>query len=282
MVTGTHTTKSSTSTKRSSHKVARTGGALPGTQSIQRAVMILKEISAYGRHGLRLVDIANAVQLERPTVHRIMRGLMSQGMIQQDPKTKTYRLGPVIYELGLAASPYHNLRELCQPTLQNLASRTGDSVFLIVRSGMDGVCIDSHEGSFIIQTRTLEIGSRRPLGAGASGLALLLELDDDEIEQVIAINAPRFHLFGSLTEPRLRKAMERSRELGYAFNDEDVLPGVTAIGAPILNPNGTCYAAISIAGITSRLQKPRRDEMATLLLRESRKLSRLLADQQAY
>lgn len=282
MVTDSHTIKNRAGAKRPSQKSANPNEALPGTQSIQRATLILKEISTYGRNGIRLVDIANAMQLERPTVHRIMRGLMSQGMVVQDAKTKTYRLGPVIYELGLAATPYYNLREICQPTLQNLANRTGDSVFLIVRSGMDGVCIDSLEGDFIIKTRTLDIGGRRPLGAGAGGLALLLQLSDEEIEHVIATNTPRFPLFGSLTEARLRKAIELSRKVGYAVNDEDVLPGVAAIGAPIINPNGTCYAALSIAGITSRLQEPRRDQMAKLLLKETRALSRLLAEQQPY
>ena len=247
--------------------------ALSGTQSIQRAILILKEISAYGRNGMRLVDIANTMHLERPTIHRIMRGLMSQGMAVQDAKTKTYRLGPAVYELGLAAVHYHNLREICQPTLRNLAHRTGDSVFLTLRSGMDSVCIDCIEGNFIMENRTLDIGGRLPLGVGAGGLALLLQLGDEEIQAVMATNAPRFLLFRSLTDTRLRKAIELSRKVGYAVNDEDVLPGVAAIGAPIVDSGGTCYAAISIAGIASRLQKPRRDRLAELLLKEVRLLT---------
>jgi len=263
-------------------RAAKKSDSLAGTQSIRRAVSILKEISSFGKKGIRLVDIANAMQLERPTVHRMMRGLMSQGMVTQDPKTKTYRLGPVVYELGLAATPYHNLREICQPSLQSLANRTGDSIFLVVRSGMDVVCIDNLDGDFIIKARTLDIGVRRPLGVGAGSLALLLQLNEDEAEQVIAANKPRFPLFGTLTEQKLRHAMEQSRKLGYAINDEDVMPGVIALGAPILNSNGTSYAAISIAGISSRMQEPRRDQIARLLLRETRAISRELANHQAY
>lgn len=257
---------------------SQTDGQLAGTQSIRRAVSILKEISIYGQSGIRLVDIASTMQLERPTVHRIIRGLVSQGMVSQDPKSKLYRLGPVVYELGLAAAPYNNLRELCQPALRRLADRSGDSVYLVVRSGMDTVCLDRLEGSYPIKTQTLDIGARRPLGSGAGSLAILLELPDAEIEQVIAVNTARYSIFGSLTTERLRSSIEKSREAGYAVNEGDVLSGVVAIGAPLKNPDGTCYAGISIAGITPRLAEPRRGELANILLKEARQLSRKLAE----
>lgn len=247
---------------------------LLGTQSICRAVAILREISSAEATGMRAVDIANVMNLERPTAHRIMRGLLSQGMVTQDPRTKLYQLGPVIYELGLAAAPHYSLREICQPSLQSIANRSGDSVFLVVRSGMDGVCIDRVEGNFPIKARTLDIGGRRPLGVGAGSLAILLELSDDEIEQAIAINAQR--LPPRLTEDRLRRAIKSSRELGYALNAEDVLTDITAIGVPIRQPNGACHAAMSLAGITSRLSGPRREEMVQMLRKEARILARKL------
>jgi DNA-binding IclR family transcriptional regulator len=251
---------------------------LAGTQSIRRAVSILKEISVYGQAGIRLVDIAAAMQLERPTVHRIVRGLMSQGMVLQDPKSKLYSLGPVVYELGLAAAPFNNLREICQPALRSLADRSGDSVYLVVRSGMDTVCLDRLEGSYPIKTQTLDIGTRRPLGSGAGSLAILLEMPDDEIEQVIKINASRYAMFGSLTTDRLRQSIAKSREAGYAINENDVLSGVVAIGAPLRNADRTCHAGISIAGIAPRLAESRRTELAHMLLKEARLLSRKLAE----
>jgi len=256
----------------------KTDDQLAGTQSIRRAVSILKEISMYGQRGVRLVDIANTMQLERPTVHRIIRGLVSQGMVVQDPTSKLYRLGPVVYELGIAASPYHNLREICQPALRRLADRSGDSVYLVVRSGMDTVCFDRLEGSYPIKTQTLEIGARRPLGSGAGSLAIMLELPQDEIDRVIEVNASRYSLFGLMTPDRLRDSLEKSREAGYAINEEDVLPGVVAIGAPLKNADGTCYAGISIAGISPRLAEPRRGELASILQKEARQLSRKLAE----
>lgn len=253
------------------------GNAPPlGTQSVHRAVTVLREIAAHGMKGLRLSDIADALSLERPTAHRIVKGLVAQGMLMQNRETRHYHLGHVVYELGLAASPHFSLRELCQPTLQTLAEKSGDSVFLMVRSGLDAVCIDLLEGSYPIQTRTLEIGGRRPLGVGAGSLALLISLPPDERERVMSTNAGRLTTFGNFTQSRLEKAIAASTEAGYAINEEDVLPGVSAIGLSIRPRQGAPYAAISIAAIESRLSGARRVEMARLLQKEVRALEKKL------
>ncbi len=245
-----------------------------GTQSIHRAVTVLRELSSHGGHGARLVNIAEALQLERPTAHRILKGLMAQGMVSRNAATKCYHLGHLVYELGLAASPQFNLKEVCQPSLRRIAEKTQDSVFLMVRSGFDAVCIDRLEGSYPIQARTLDVGGRRPLGCGAGGLALLLEQSDDEIERLIAINEPRFRSAGRMTADRMREAVRKSRKAGYAVNEEDILPGVSAIGVPVRPSQGRAYVAISIAGISARFESSRREELAALLLKESRVLSR--------
>ncbi|MGO4391659.1 IclR family transcriptional regulator [Variovorax sp. M-6] len=248
-----------------------------GTQTIHRAVAMLREIAAFQK-GMRLVDIASAMELERPTAHRIVKGLVSQGMVMQDPVTKCYRLGHVVYELGLAASPYFNLKEVCQPTLERIGQSTQDTVYLVVRSGFDTVCLALVEGSYPIRTRTMEVGTRRPLGVGAASVALMLSLSDDEVGRIIAVNSPRLQSFGRITGERLREVIAESRAAGFSINEENVLPGVGALGAAIHTRGGPPYAAISIAGIRERFEGPRREELARMLLKETRALARKLDD----
>jgi DNA-binding IclR family transcriptional regulator len=248
-----------------------------GTQSIHRAVTMLREIATYQK-GMRLVDIASAMELERPTAHRIVKGLVSQGMVMQDPATKCYRLGHVAYELGLAASPYFNLKEVCQPTLERIAERTEDSVYLVVRSGFDSVCIERLEGTYPIRARTMEVGTRRPLGIGAGSVALMMGLGDTEIDRIIAVNTPRLTSFGRIPGEQLRAVIAKSRAAGYSINEEDVLPGVSAIGAAIMTRSSQPYAAVSIAGITARFTGTRREELAAMLLKETKALARKLDD----
>lgn len=250
-----------------------------GTQAIHRAITILREIASHGSRGVRLVDIAKVLHLESPTAHRIVKGLMAQGMVSQDPASKLYRLGHVVYELGLAAAPHFQLKEMCHGTLDRIRQKTGDSVFLMIRSGLDAVCIDHLEGTYPIQTRALDIGGRRPLGVGAGSLALLLAFKDAECERIIELSAERYGAYGNASAERVRKAVRKSREVGYAVNDDDVLQGVSAIGFPIHIGAGQPFAAISIAAVGFRLQSPRREEMAAVLQKEIKALEKRLSAQ---
>src|SRR5215475_8259727 len=110
---------------------------LTGTQSIERALLLLREIAAHNRGGSRLLDLATRTGLQRPTVHRMLKCLASENMVQQDGDTHRYYLGSMVFELGLTATPRFNLREMCHPALARIAEATGDTVFLTQRSGLD-------------------------------------------------------------------------------------------------------------------------------------------------
>lgn len=123
--------------------------------------------------------------LPHPTVLRLLRHLTGLGMVAWDPATKIYRLGTLTFELGLAAAEHCDIRGLCGDSLDRLQAETQDTCYLTMRSGFDAVCIDRREGASPIRVLTLDIGSRRPLGVGAAGLAILDCLPEEEAETVI-------------------------------------------------------------------------------------------------
>lgn len=248
----------------------RAAPSAPGTQTIQRASLLMRLLASRSRGGLRLADVVRDSGLEHPTVHRILKGLMAEGLVVQDSGSRRYLLGPLVHELGLAATPQFNLAEICRPSLQRIADKTGDTVFLTARSGNDSVCIDRREGSFPIKTFTLEVGARRPLGAGAGGMALLMPLPGQAVNEIVRANAARFGSYNNLTVPALLKALERSRELGYALNDIHNTAGATTLGLPIVNRYGDPFAAISIGAISSRMTDERQKELVSILRKEVR------------
>jgi DNA-binding IclR family transcriptional regulator len=245
-----------------------TSAATSGAQSISRAAKLMRAIAMQGREGARLIDLANQSGLERPTVHRILKGLIAEGLLSQNEETRRYHLGQLIFELGLAAAPQFSFRDLCQPMLLRIAELTGDTVFLTVRSGEDIVCLDRKEGSFPIRTLTLDVGTRRPLGVGAGGMALLLPLPDNEAAAILQANASRIACYGNLTVPLVLNMMRRARRIGYALNDKQVTPGALSIGLPISNPYGPPYAAVSIGAIVDRMSPERQKELVEILRSE--------------
>jgi DNA-binding IclR family transcriptional regulator len=231
-----------------------------GTQVVQRVAALLRGVSARNRIGARLIDLCTEVAIERPTAHRILQGLVSEGLIRQDESTKRYFLGSAIYEMGLAASPRTNIRDLCHPHLQQIAQATGDTVSLTARAGFDGVCIDRAEGAFPIKVFVLEVGKRRPLNVGGGALAIMSFLDDNEIERIFKVNAERCRdKYPNYSEANARKTIARARTRGFVISDVIELPGVRSIAVPLRDKNNVPIAGISVSTLTTRMDKARSD-----------------------
>jgi DNA-binding IclR family transcriptional regulator len=239
-----------------------------GTQSIERAANIMRVIASRNRAGVRLVDIASQTRLERPTAHRILRRLIAEGLVMQDERTRLYFLGHLAFELGLAAASRFDLRQQCRPALARLAAMTGDTVFLTLRSGFDTLCIDRVEGPFPIKALVLDVGTRRPLGVGAGGLALLMPLRDEVVREILAANARRLEAYGGLTVPAVLGMLERARRLDFALNDAHITPDAISVGLALPSRHGDPRVAMSIGAIASRMSEPRQRELAALIRSE--------------
>jgi len=239
--------------------------ATTGTQSIERAAVVMRVIASRNRAGVRLVDVARHGRLERPTAHRILRCLIAEGLVMQDARTRRYFLGHLAFELGLAAASRFDLRDQCRPALARLAAATGDTVFLTLRSGFDTVCIDRAEGTYPIKALVLEVGTRRPLGVGAAGLALLMPLPDEAVREVLAANALRLEGFGHLTLPKMMQMLKRSRALGFALNDASLTPDAVSVGLALPSRYGEPSLAVSIGAIASRMGAARQREIAGMI-----------------
>jgi DNA-binding IclR family transcriptional regulator len=249
---------------------------LTGTQSIERALLLLREIAAHNRSGSRLLDLATRTALQRPTVHRMLKCLAAENMVQQDGDTHRYYLGSMVFELGLTATPRFNLREMCHPALARIAEATGDTVFLTQRSGLDAVCLDRREGAFPIKTFTLEVGMRRPLGVGTGSLAILSALPEEEIEKVVDANNVRLPEYG-LNGGSLLTQVKRAQKLGFAMREMPGLAGVRSVGQALRNQGGVPFAALSVSTISSRMSEKRAAEIATLLKNETRQIERQIS-----
>jgi len=239
-----------------------------GTQSIERTISLLRELATFGSRGAKVSELAARLELEYPTVHRIVRCLVAQRMIEKSKERGRYSLGPLVYELGLSVPQRMNLREKCENSTTRLAEITGDTVFLNVRSGYDVLCIDRKEGAFPIKTLIFEIGNRRPLGIGAGGIALLMHINDDDLMQMISVNTQRLKAFGYITPKNVLARVRRAREQGYVFTEDIVIRGVSAVSIPFGGHHGLPWAAISIASVPSRMPPSRQMELVKLLKNE--------------
>jgi len=241
---------------------------------------LLRIIALHNRGGLRTVDLCRITHLRRPTLHRLLQSLVHENLVTRNERTRNYHLGPMLHELGLSAAPPVAMADLCRPHLHAIADATGDLVFLTQRSGSDTVCLDRHEGPQWTRAFNLDVGTRRPLGVGAGGLAILSALPPDEIRTIVRTNAERIEEFDGLTVTTLRRMVRLARVRGYAVHD-GTTSGARAVGVPIRDRHGIPIAAISVSALARRMPESRWPEIVSLLSVAARKIEKALGGSRA-
>jgi DNA-binding IclR family transcriptional regulator len=198
-------------------------------------------------------------------VHRILQALCKQGLVEHDTALRRYMIGATAFELGLVArKPFWALHRF-RPTLARLAAHSDDTVYLMGMNGYDIVCLERIDGAFPVRAHTYDVGTRSPMGAGASSIAFLSMLDDSEVDEILSFNAKSLKDYGFQTLAPIRSAIEQCRHTGLAATDGTAEQGVIAISRLVPAVNGVSYLAVSIAAIASRMVPERIRELQPVL-----------------
>jgi DNA-binding IclR family transcriptional regulator len=240
---------------------------LVGVQAIRRAVKMLKLVGRHGTTGLRLTDLTRMAALSRPTSHRILKCLIEEGLVGRNPINNRYNLGLLNHELGLATHYRPDFQEKLHPRMVRVASLTGETVYLIGRSGDDSVCFDRVAGKHTKRVTT-DIGSRRPLCFGAGGLAILSTLDDESVNSILRANATDMDLHPRLNELKIREAIARTRARGYSLIRDTSEIGLSATAITLRATANRPMLAVSIGAKNDRLSPSRARQLCELLREE--------------
>lgn len=237
-----------------------------GAQSVYRTISLLRSVAKHSETGARLSDIAMEVGIHVATAHRILSVLVEEGFLTYDTSTKLYGLGIELYSLGNLAHQF-NIRDQYRNAIEQVAEETEDTVFLLIRSGNDVLCIDLVEGIYPIRTMTITVGARRPLGIGVGSLSLIAFLPDDQFETILSTNEHRYPQYMGLTGEKIRDLAKRSRKRGYIVSVGLFHEGVTSVGVPVYNRLGEIVAAITVATINKRMG-PERQKQTAMFIRK--------------
>ncbi len=233
--------------------------------------MLLRHLAGAPMRAWRLTDLASASGLHKATVHRLLGGLMAEGLVQPIPGG--YALGPQAWLIGRAASQRFDLSGFALASLRRIADETGDVALLGVLTGHHTHCVAREEGDSPILPTSIRVGSIRPLGCSADSLALLAALADDEVERAIGATAPeRVGRYSPVTDEYLRAAVAVTRAQGYALNEGVIVKGMTAMAVAARDAWGRPIAAISCSAISDRLLPERRPAIVAMLRQEADRL----------
>ncbi len=260
------------------HMVDFSGGAvkndLQGTQSISRAITILRILSERERFGWRLVDLAARCGWSRPTTHRILTVLQRERLVRQREEDRRYQLGPLAFELGLAVSPYMLFQQAAHDTVQGIARRFRTQAIVYTYSGLDTVCAACDGVS--PYPSGLEVGTRLPLVCNVGGVAMLAALPPDRCTILVTASEQLARERGLSTMKTLGQMITRARAQGYALNLGKMTRGVNSFGLALFS-HQKLFGALAIAGTAEAFPVERTEEVIAAMREAARILEQTAA-----
>jgi DNA-binding IclR family transcriptional regulator len=225
-------------------------------QTTETTFDILELLSAEG--GVTLTEVAEGLDLAASTAHRHLRTLLQRDYVVEDHGE--YYPSLRFLEIGDLARRRREAFRLAEGTVEELAERTDERVQFITEQNDRAVYVFKAVGERAVETDT-HIGKHVPLNASAAGLAILASMPEAGVEGVIERRGLPARTTRTISDrDPLYAELDAIRERGYSINDQGVVEGLRAIGAPLTGPDGELLGAISISGPIHRLEGDRLHE----------------------
>ncbi|MBE0010415.1 MULTISPECIES: IclR family transcriptional regulator [unclassified Arthrobacter] len=233
-----------------------------GVQSVERVFELLELITDAGGE-VSLSELSSSTDLPLPTIHRLLRTLVTKGYARQLPNRR-YALGPRLIRLGEGANK--QLGALARPQLKHLVDSLGETSNMAV--------LDSDMVIYIAQVPSphsmrmfTEVGRRAHTHDTGVGKAILAQLSNDAVRSIVARAGMPTPTEKSLkTIDELLAELDLIRERGYSIDEQEQELGVRCFAMAV--PNAPTPSAISVSGPVSRVDE-HFAEKAVPLLREA-------------
>jgi DNA-binding IclR family transcriptional regulator len=234
-----------------------------GAQAIRRAIEVVRLIAQIQRSGASLSRVARASGLTTSTTFRILRSLTEERLLRYDHLSRCYYVGPLAFELGLAASAEAQSQMSWSDAVNRISRETRLTTYLMARSDREAVCLLCVQGSMAVRAMPVEVGQRLPLGVGAGSLAILATLEDTEVRHIVSDREARPD--GQANAKGILKRVDLARQRGFAVSSGTVAPGVVGVGVAILPHLGAAQLALSVSAVATSIDPKEARKIASLI-----------------
>ena len=218
-------------------------------ESVARALDILELLDQEGELGI--TEIARRLGMEKSTVFRAVNTLKARHYVSQDPDTFRYSNSYKLFEMGHNVGRVGAVPKMAYRFMRQLAQSGRGAVHLGVRDGKKAVYVDKIEGEGLVKV-CLKIGRAIPLYCTGLGKALLAFMPETELRELFGREV--FQRFTEATHGDLEaliRDLAEIRSRGFSLDNEEHLPGVICVAAPVFNAKGETIAALSLAAPSS-------------------------------
>lgn len=232
-----------------------------GAQAVLRAIRLLKLFTAEAPE-LKLAEISYLSGLNKTTTHRLLQALLSEELLDRNPGTNAYRLGPGMMALGVQALSSNDLRLRARPLLKRLADETGETATLEVPIDDTMLILDEVTSKHFLGASG-NVGTRWPIHATSTGKALIAfeQRGPERLGAELASLTPQ-----TITRfDELEKELREIRRRGFAEVVDELEEGLSGVGAVVRGGMGEVLGALSICGPSQRMSENRRAQLGATL-----------------
>ena len=230
-------------------------------QSVSRALDLLEAFTVKAGE-LGVTELARKLNLHKNNVFRLLATLETRGYVEQDRATERYRLAARVYEVAAVYLHHLDLRRQARASLDTLALKCGETVYLAVLDKSFAVYVDMVESEQPVRVAP-RLGRRFSAMSTAAGKALLSVQPREQRELLLEPELA----------PALIEQLDRAAARGYAVEDEECEAGVRSVAAPVRDSTKRALGAIEVSAPAFRLSLERIEaEIAPLVVSTAREI----------
>ncbi|ARS90208.1 IclR family transcriptional regulator [Natrarchaeobaculum aegyptiacum] len=225
----------------------------PGIKSTQTVFAILDVISE--TEGCRLTDIANELEMSKSTVHDHLASLRDGGFVNRSGDE--YTLGLKLFDYGIQARNQWDIFDAAEPKIEELAASVGERTWCFVEYDHRLVYLCGAAAATQVKTPH-RLGRHAYLHHLAGGKAMLAHFPEEYVREIIDEHGLPPVTENTITdEDELFEELEEIRRTGIAYNDEEAMIGLRAIGTVIKSVDDEVYGSIALSGPANRFSEDR-------------------------
>lgn len=204
---------------------------------------------------LSVTEISEVLNMGVSGTYHVLNTLKECGYVEQNSRSKKYKLGIKLWQIGMNAYNQNQISLVLRPYLVKLRDLTGETANLTILDNDHIVYICQVESTKPIKMFT-RIGASAPLHCTGAGKILLAYQNEESIREIISRIDMKKYTENTITNKSdLIRKLDEIRSKGYGYDEEERNVDVFCIGAPVFDVNMNIMACISISGPKSRFSE---------------------------
>jgi DNA-binding IclR family transcriptional regulator len=209
-------------------------------------------------NGATVTEMADALGCSKAGAYNHLVTLYENDFLVKE--NNVYDLSPRFILMGEHVRQDSLLYQFGKAELDELIERTGEYGQLITEAHGLAVVVYLHRGEKAIGSDYPLHMEKKPLLLHhlSAGKAMLSRFPRERVDAIIDKHGLPERTENTITDrATLYDELETVRDRGYAYNNEEEVDGLRAVGAPIHGPDDEVLGALSLSGPRSRMQGDR-------------------------